>query len=163
MIMPERPALFVVSGGQTGVDRGALDAALELNSPCGGWCPKGRIAEDGVISERYPVVELQGGYLRRTYKNVEDSDGTLVLTFGKPNGGTARTIEACQRLHKPHLVIDAGVTGMSSAEQTVREFVRGHGITTLNVAGPRASKESSGYEYARELVWRLIRATRHGG
>lgn len=151
------PRLIIVSGGQTGVDRGALDAALEVNSPCGGWCPQGRLAEDGTIPKRYPLADLPGGYLQRTRKNVEDSDGTLVLIFGKATGGTARTIEVCQRIGRPHLVIDAGVTAMASAEQAVREFVRGHGITRLNVAGPRASKESRGYGYAHELVGRLIR------
>jgi hypothetical protein len=148
--------LFIVSGGQTGVDRGALDAAIEVNSPCGGWCPEGRLAEDGTIPMRYPLTDLPGGYLKRTRKNVEDSDGTLILTFGEATGGTARTIEVCQRIGRPHLVIDAGVTAMASAEQAVREFVRKHAITRLNVAGPRASKESRGYGYAHELVGKLI-------
>jgi len=72
---------WVVSGGQTGVDRGALDAALDLGFPCGGWCPEGRQAEEGVIPARYPLNELiGGGYEERTQKNVEDSDGTLVIT-----------------------------------------------------------------------------------
>ena len=67
--------LRVVCGGQTGVDRGALDAALDLGIPCGGWCPQGRQAEDGIIPARYPLTELSGaGYDRRTRKNVEDSD-----------------------------------------------------------------------------------------
>ena len=157
--MPEHPALYIVSGGQTGVDRGALDAALESNSPCGGWCPEGRLAEDGQIPMRYPLQVLPGRYLRRTRKNVEDSDGRLVITFGRPAGGTARTIEWCQRMRKPHLVIDAAVTEMASAEEAAREFVRVHGVQRLNVAGPRASKESRGYDYAREFVGRLIRAT----
>src|SRR6516162_4541079 len=89
----------VVSGGQTGVDRGALDAALGLGVPCGGWCPDGRRAEDGVIPARYPVTELRGaGYEERTHKNVEDSDGTLIITFGQVSGGTARTLEVCRKL-----------------------------------------------------------------
>lgn len=160
--MPERPALFVVSGGQTGVDRGALDAALERNFPCGGWCPSGRRAEDGRIPERYPLRELPGGYLRRTHRNIADSDGTLVITFGMPTGGTARTIALCKRLGKPHLVIDAAETPVVIAEDVVRKFVYARGVTKLNVAGPRASKQSRGYEYTRELVGRLIRATRRG-
>lgn len=163
VIMPGCPPLFIVSGGQTGVDRGALDAALEVNSPCGGWCPEGRLAEDGMIPMRYPVQEFPGGYLRRTRKNVEDSDGTLVITFGnKPAGGTARTVEFCIRCGKPHLVIDASVTAAANAEEAARAFVRAHSINRLNVAGPRASKEPRGYAYARELVGRLIRATRNG-
>jgi len=81
---PEQSLKFI-SGGQTGVDRGALDAALDVGAPCGGWCPVGRKAEDGVIAPRYPLVELPGrGYLPRTRRNVLDSDATLVVTFGRP-------------------------------------------------------------------------------
>jgi hypothetical protein len=99
---------MVGAGGQTGVDRGALDAALYFGMPCGGWCPEGRQAEDGQISGRYPLTELPGaGYLARTRKNVEDSDATLIVTFGPPIGGTARVLEHCLRVGKPHLVIDA--------------------------------------------------------
>jgi hypothetical protein len=73
----------IISGGQTGVDRGALDAALEASFPCGGWCPKGRKAEDGPIPARYPLKEMDGpAYRLRTERNVRDSDGTLILFFG---------------------------------------------------------------------------------
>ncbi|HEY1873149.1 MAG TPA: putative molybdenum carrier protein [Steroidobacteraceae bacterium] len=148
----------VVSGGQTGVDRGALDAALELGVPCGGWCPAGRLAEDGVIPARYPVTELHGaGYDERTHKNVEDSDGTLIITFGHASGGTARTIEVCGKLGRPHLIVDAAsVTVEEGVRQAVR-FVREEGVGQLNVAGPRASGEPRGYEYTRALVRELCR------
>jgi len=86
----------IVSGGQTGVDRGALDAALEAGFPCGGWAPAGRIAEDGPIAARYPVVELAGaGYEERTLKNVLDSDGTAILYFKELEGGTRQTMVNC--------------------------------------------------------------------
>src|SRR6266571_9073801 len=79
----------IVSGGQTGVDRAALDVALELGIPCGGWCPRGRRAEDGIIPERYPLIETPTtAYPQRTERNVRDSDGTLVLTVGRADGGT---------------------------------------------------------------------------
>src|SRR5204862_1053873 len=88
----------VVSGGQTGVDRAALDVALGLGLPCGGWCPKGRRAEDGPLPERYPLRETPwSGYPQRTQWNVRDSDGTLVLLNGEPDRGTRLTIELAAR------------------------------------------------------------------
>ncbi|MDH3584808.1 MAG: putative molybdenum carrier protein, partial [Phycisphaerae bacterium] len=81
--MPRPSAIKIVSGGQTGADRAALDAALACGQPCGGWCPQDRAAEDGPIDPRYPLKELPGGgYRQRTHRNVIDSDGTVVLSFG---------------------------------------------------------------------------------
>src|SRR5438552_18876277 len=92
-LFPVDAPLVIHSGGQTGVDRAALDVALELGLPCGGWCPKGRRAEDGPIPARYPLIETSSPfYPQRTKRNVLDSDGTLILTFGCPTGGTALTI-----------------------------------------------------------------------
>jgi hypothetical protein len=146
----------MVSGGQTGVDRGALDAALSLGVPCGGWCPEGRLAEDGVIPARYPLTELRGaGYEERTDRNVEDSDGTLVITFGRASGGTARTIEICEKLGRPHLVVDATTVLLEDAVSEAERFVREEDIRQLNVAGPRASGEPRGYKYAYSLVREL--------
>ena len=149
----ETRPLRVVSGGQTGVDRGALDAALRLGVPCGGWCPAGRLAEDGVIPARYPVTELAGaGYGERTRKNVEDSDGTLIVTFGHASGGTAYTIEVCGKLGRPHLIVDAASGTLEEAVNRAVRFVRDEGIGHLNVAGPRASGEPRAHEYAYALV-----------
>ena len=146
----------IVSGGQTGVDRGALDAALSLGLPCGGWCPEGRLAEDGVIPARYPVNPLRdAGYDERTVKNVEDSDGTLIITFGRASGGTARTIDVCRRLGRPHLIMDATSVTLEEAVCRAVRFVREEDIRQLNVAGPRASGEPRGYEYACSLVREL--------
>ena len=151
----------IVSGGQTGVDRGALDAALAAGFPCGGWCPADRAAEDGPIPARYPLQELAGaGYLQRTRKNVEDSDGTLIITFGAPSGGTLRTIEFCQRLHKPHVVVDASKTSESAAAAEIARFVEEQGIKVLNVAGPRLSGWRQGHGFAIEVVGELIQRCR---
>ena len=145
--------LRVVCGGQTGVDRGALDAALDLGIPCGGWCPEGRQAEDGIIPARYPLTELSGaGYDQRTRKNVEDSDATLVITFGPASGGTALTIAACLELGRPHIVIDASITPLEQAVSESVQFVTEEGVAKLNVAGPRASAEPRSYGYSYALV-----------
>ena len=151
--MDSARSLCVISGGQTGVDRGALDAALDAGVPCGGWCPAGRVAEDGVIPARYPVMELRdGGYDERTHKNVEDSDGTLIITFGAASGGTARTIEICRKLGRPYLIVDAASLTFEEALCQAVRFVREEDIRRLNVAGPRASGEPRGHDYAASLV-----------
>ena len=101
--LPER----IVSGGQTGVDRGALDAAIELGIPHGGWCPCGRLAKDGEIPARYGLTETESpDYALRTEKNVLDSDGTLILCRGRPRGGTDLTLRLARQHDKPHLVLD---------------------------------------------------------
>jgi hypothetical protein len=151
-------ALKIISGGQTGVDRAALDAAFVAGASCGGWCRAGRIAEDGRIPDRYPLMELPGaGYLQRTRKNVEDSDGTLAIIFGMPTGGTARTVEFCLRLGKPFCVVDGNVATVDAAVQQSMEFVRRQNIQHLNVAGPRGSGEARGYAYALAVVSGLLR------
>jgi len=140
----------VVSGGQTGVDRAALDVALELGLPCGGWCPRGRRAEDGPIAPQYPLKETPSvEYEQRTEWNVRDSDGTLVLTRGRPSEGTALTIEVARRWGKPCLVIDLVAQG---GVMPVRTWARDHGIRTLNVAGPRESRVPGIYTQARDFL-----------
>ena len=127
----------IVSGGQTGVDRAALDVAMELGLEAGGWCPKGRRAEDGIIPARYPLQETDSkAYRTRTRFNVRDSDATLVLMRGVPRGGTAYTVECARKLRRPFLVVD--VTGAADAE-AVRAWLGETGARTLNVAGPRES------------------------
>jgi putative molybdenum carrier protein len=98
----------IVSGRQTGVDRGALDAALRVGFPCGGWVPGDRMAEDGVIPDRYPLMSLpNGGYRQRTRLNVVDSDGTAILFYESLSGGTRLTRNLSALLKRPHLSIDA--------------------------------------------------------
>jgi hypothetical protein len=147
----------IVSGGQTGVDRGALDAALQANVPCGGWCPADCLAEDGVIDARYGLVPLpQGGYAERTRRNVEDSDATLILFFGAVEGGTALTAACCGELGRPLLLVDALSMDPGQAALRARDFVVHHAVQRLNVAGPRASKEPLAYDYAKRTVSCLL-------
>lgn len=131
----------IVSGGQTGVDRGALDAALAVGFPCGGWCPADRSAEDGPIPSSYPLTPLTaGGYRERTVRNVLDSDGTLILYFGVLNGGTEQTMLHCVRRHKAYQLIDGQVVDAPSAAEIAAAFVRRCGVAVLNVAGPREQR-----------------------
>jgi putative molybdenum carrier protein len=136
----------IVSGGQSGVDRAALDVALRLDLPCGGWCPKGRLAEDGPLGPVYPLRETPtGAYGERTKWNVRDSDGTLVLTWGPPTDGTLLTVELARGFRKPCLVVDLMERG---SPQVVRAWAEKEGIRTLNVAGPRERKCPGIYEDA---------------
>jgi hypothetical protein len=152
-------AIKIVSGGQTGVDRAALDAALETGTDCGGWCPEGRLAEDGAIPPRYPLAELKdAGYQERTEQNVVDSDGTAIIFFGAPTGGTEQTLRFCRDRKKPYLLIDATELTPERAAERMLAFVAGHSIATLNVAGPRASEEASAYGYAYQAVMRFLSA-----
>lgn len=145
----------IVSGGQTGVDRAALDAALGCGFPCGGWCPKGRLAEDGVIPPHYPLHETPDtDYAQRTMWNVRDSDGTLVLTWGSPTEGTAFTIDVARSLRKACLVVDlADETG---TVEDVWTWIRENDIRVLNIAGPRASKNPGVYAAARVFLEYLL-------
>ncbi len=135
------------------MDRAALDVALELGIPCGGWCPEGRLAEDGVIDSHYPLEELAGGdYIRRTMRNVSDSDVTVVIYFDQLEGGTELTVEFCNQENKPFLTIDANAVQFSSAVDEILGFTRRVQPETLNIAGPRASKQPYAYAYTKALL-----------
>lgn len=147
----------IVSGGQTGVDRAALDAALSRGIPCGGWCPAGRIAEDGVLPARYPLRELEGsGYIERTRANVIDSDGTAIIYAGVLEGGTERTMHFCVEHGKPYLLINGDEIAPQRAAERIAQFVARHRIAVLNVAGPRASKQPHIYDYALAAMDALL-------
>ncbi|MDD2540639.1 MAG: putative molybdenum carrier protein [Desulfuromonadaceae bacterium] len=132
----------IVSGGQTGADRAGLDAALEAGIPIGGYCPKGRLAEDGTVPDCYELTELaKGGYKARTEKNVVESDGTLILNIGTLTGGTMMTEEYAKRHGKPYLVVQLDE---KPRPETVRHWLEKNAILILNVAGPRESKYPQG-------------------
>ncbi len=144
----------VISGGQTGVDRAALDLALGLRLPCGGWCPKGRKAEDGPIPSRYPLNETPSAdYAQRTEWNVRDSDGTLILTRGAPTEGTAWTVQVATRLRKTCLIIDFAC---QPREAAVSSWIDMYHIRILNVAGPRESKCPGIFAQAVEFLRRVL-------
>jgi hypothetical protein len=151
----------IISGGQTGVDRGALDAALDAGIACGGWCPKGRKAEDGEIPARYPLSEMAGSaYRARTKQNVADSDGTLIVFFGQLSGGTRETLLIAEELGKPVLTLDCSVKSIEDAAVEAAAFIELNAIATLNVAGPRESSYSGSTEIARRLVSAVLERTR---
>lgn len=147
----------IVSGGQTGVDRAALDVAMALQIPCGGWCPRGRRAEDGRINERYPLAESDSrSYSSRTIQNVIDSDGTLVLTMGRLSGGTLLTKNAAGKRRKPCLAVDLK---QPPEIAVVLEWLKEMEIGVLNIAGPRASQAPDAYDLAARFLVKLF-ATR---
>ena len=144
-----RKEVKIISGGQTGVDRAALDAVLRHGIESGGWCPTGRLDEFGRIPDCYPLKELEnGGFTERTLQNVKDSDGTVIIYPGKLSGGSEQTLHFCVDQRRPHEVIDASNVSTEKAAQLIAEFVRENKIEILNVAGPRASEWPEGYDYA---------------
>ena len=127
----------IISGGQTGVDRAALDVALSVGVACGGWCPKGRSAEDGPVDSRYPLRETPlGDYAQRTEWNVRDADATLILTKGPLSGGTLMTLNLAKALGKPYHIVELTKAGDPAA---VWRWLSRERIRILNVAGPRES------------------------
>ena len=136
----------IISGGQTGVDRAALDYALQHNIPCGGFCPKGRLSENGTIPLHYPLTETSNAnYDHRTMKNVLASDGTLILTFDLRMGsGTRLTLDFCKQNNKPTLLIDMNRSVINNVHK-IQWWMENHPIRVVNVAGNRESKAEGIY------------------
>ena len=145
--------LKIVSGGQTGADRGALDAAIALGIPHGGWIAKGRLTESGPLPDTYGLQEMATkNNARRTEQNVMDSDGTLILSHGELTGGSALTRECAEKHHRPCLPIDLDATAAFQAALWITSWIEQNRIEILNVAGPRASKDPRIYQATRQII-----------
>jgi hypothetical protein len=149
-----RQQLRVISGGQTGVDRAALDVAIALDVPHGGWCPLGRLAEDGRIPDCYQLQETDSPeYPVRTERNVLESDATIVLCRGTPTGGTDLTIRMARKHHRPCLVVDLE---LPRPPDEVRRWLKGHRVRVLNVAGPREGQNPGIGRQAGEFLRQVL-------
>ncbi len=144
----------IISGGQTGADRAALDFALQHGIECGGWVPRGRMAEDGIIPAIYPnLIETETADLSvRTEFNVRDSDATLLLTHGIPTGGSALTNEIAKHLGKPLLHIDLNYIPLKLASKNLGHWLQEVRPKILNVAGSRNSKDPEIYKLSKMLL-----------
>ncbi len=137
----------IISGGQTGADRAALDVAIKFGIPHGGWIPKGRKTEDGPLPDTYQLQEMPTAtYGKRTEQNVIDSDGTLIMSHGRLTGGSALTQRLATEHGRPCLHIDLNTNNRFEAAKNISWWIARHKIETLNVAGPRASRDPEIYQ-----------------
>jgi hypothetical protein len=147
----------IISGGQTGAGRAALDAAIELGIDHGGWVPKGRLAEDGPLSEKYNLTEMPtASYPARTERNVTGSDGTVIFSHGPLRGGSALTAELAHRHGKPCLHIDLNRMLPLKASSDIHRWIVAKGVRTLNVAGPGPSNDPGIYNHTYRAMWGLF-------
>ena len=147
----------IISGGQTGADRAALDVAIKAGIPHGGWIPKGRKAEDGVLPDKYQLQEIPtASYSKRTEQNVLDSDGTLIVSHGKLNGGSALTRRLAEKHKRPHIHLDMNGLSTDDAADALRAWIENNGIIILNVAGPRTSKDPDIYNATAKVLETLF-------
>ena len=151
----------IVSGGQSGVDRAALDAAIKLRITCGGYIPKGRLAEDGIISDKYPLTEsYSSNYCVRTRLNIRYSCVTLILKDGELEGGTLYTFEICKRFKKPVKVVDLKDKNVIAE---IKEFLEEVSPKILNIAGPRESKKPGIYKKALKILLKALKPAQPAG
>ena len=148
----------IVCGGQTGADRAALDFAIEHNIPHGGWCPKGRLAEDGPLPDCYKLQETStNDYPQRTEANVRDSDGTVVITIATTlSGGSLETFFLAKKNKKAILHLAQEQPGEGSPGEKLRRFIADNGIKVLNVTGPRASEEPEVYGFVKGVLHKVL-------
>jgi hypothetical protein len=143
----------IISGGQTGADQAALDVAIKLGISHGGWIPKGRLTEAGVLDEKYKLTEMEtSNYNKRTEQNVVDSDGTLIVSHGKLTGGSDYTREMAIFHNRPWLHIDLNKTNSFQAAGKIKSWIMENDIEVLNVAGSRASKDSLIYQTTADIL-----------
>ena len=151
----------IVSGGQTGADRAALDTAREFGIETGGWVPRDRWAEDGRVPDCYPNMKetASADPALRTEYNIHDSDGTVVFSHGDVSGGTKWTVDASGKLHKPMLHLDLATRSVAAAASRLREWTAAEGIEVLNVAGPRESEDADIHAAVRAVLVAAFRGT----
>jgi hypothetical protein len=143
----------IISGGQTGADRAALDVAIEFDIPHGGWVPKGRVTEKGPLPERYQLQEMAtSSYADRTEQNVIDADGTLILTQGKLSGGSQYTRDMAGKHDRPCLHVNLETTAAFAAVKAINYWIERHKIQVLNVAGSRESEDPKIYKAVRRIL-----------
>jgi len=147
----------IISGGQTGADQGALDAAIKYSFPYGGWIPKGRLTENGSLPDEYKLKEMSTkNYPARTEKNVLASDGTVIITHGKLTGGSALTKKLAEKHKRPFLHINLNETPAFLASSEINAWINENNIEILNVAGSRASKDPKIYEDTTYIIQGVI-------
>ncbi len=147
----------IISGGQTGADIAAIDAAMSINFKYGGCLPNGRKTENGPLDQKYIMHELEtGGYPKRTERNILDSDGTVIFHHGKLAGGSRLTRDLALRYSKPCINFDLNVVSVSSALDNLKEWVSEYEIEILNIAGSRASKDHEIYDKVFNIIKNLI-------
>ena len=143
----------IISGGQTGADQAALDAAIKLGIPHGGWIPKGRLTEKGPLPAKYKLTEMpDASYASRTEQNVLDSDGTLIISHGKLTEGSDYTRKMALKYNRPWLHINLNETPAFKAANLIQSWIKENAIEILNVAGPRESKDNSIYQDVSKLI-----------
>ena len=148
----------IVSGGQTGADRAALDVAIRLGIPHGGWVPKGRTTEAVILPEKYQMREMPtADYSDRREQNVLDSDGTVIVSHGKPDGGSALTQALAEEHGRSHLHLDMDTLSVSDAADTLKGWIERNAIRVLNVAGPRESRDPDIYRVTAAVLVSLFR------
>ena len=161
--MAEIADLCIISGGQTGVDRAALDAALRYGVQCGGYCPKEFWAEDGKISNHYPLTALDDNDpAARTRANVEMVDGVCVLCPAEPTGGTALAISFAESMGKAILILADGEEACCQETGRLDAWFRGLSGGVINVAGPRLSEWPEAYIITRRIFDGWLRSKMDG-
>ena len=147
----------IISGGQTGADQAALDAAIKIGIPHGGWVPKGRITENGPLPDKYKMIEMPTkSYPERTDKNITESDGTLILSHGLLTGGSEYTRKLALKFNKPLLHVNLSKKTRFDTAVLINNWIVDYDIKTLNVAGPRASKDSKIYQATLDIMQSVL-------
>lgn len=144
----------IISGGQTGVDQGALDAALDLGASCSGWSPDGHYDENGALDAKYPLTPMSkgNGYVERTRANVARADATVIIYYSDLEGGTKLTLQYCFEEKKRFKLFDADTVTPELAAEALVRFAKKHKLKSLNVAGPRGSKQPHAHDYTYACV-----------